>query len=198
MAIQSWTDDPIVSRTTLIKATHFDELQDAINAWETAYGIGNTGWTYDEMAAGDFIYALSAQEMQDALDALKQLVDAADFVWTRRPAAGDFITGAPATGDVDEIRTAMEYLQDNNCYLCHSCDTESCTCNASCHADACDQCDASCHGYSACSCDSACYNDVCDTCNSTCYGYSSCSSCNTSCYGYCCTTCNSTCYQYYV
>jgi len=79
MAQQSWTDP---SYAVVFKPVHIDELQDAVNAWESAYGISQTSFTDDEPTTNTKIDALLFTEMQDALDALYQLTDSSDFTWT--------------------------------------------------------------------------------------------------------------------
>lgn len=86
---------------------------------------------------------------------------------------------------------------DNACYgdACFGC-----TCDNTCYYDYdhCTICDNSCYGYTACTCNSTCHNDACDQCDATCYSYSTCT-CNNTCYeeGSGC-SCNNTCYGGYV
>ena len=207
MAEQSWTDDPITAGSDRIKkkSTHFTELQDAINAWETAYNITNSNLTASP-DAGVQIDSTAIIEMQNALDDLYQLVDSTSFIWTEAP----IITSTVKPTHINELRTNMNVMQNDYCHVCDSCDTDTgCNlCNMVCDEDDCAQCftscygysacscNASCHGYSACSCVSACYSQGCkgDSCNCVvaCYGQSGCS-CNATCHGYSDCTCDNEC-----
>lgn len=198
MAQQSWTDP---AYGVVFKPAHVDELQDAINAWESAYSITPTVFTDDEPTTATRIDALLFTEMQDALDALYQLTDASDFTWTTAAGYKFGDTAGVDGGDplVEEVRDNMNFMQDQKCYQCDLCDTEGCTCDSACDSDGCDQCDTGCYGYSACSCNYTCYGEGCG-CNGTCYGYVLCT-CNVTCFGgYCpkqeCGTCYNTNYGY--
>jgi len=219
MAQQTWTDP---SYAVTFKPVHADELQDAINAWEAAYGISLTTFTDEEPTTNTRIDALLFTEMQDALDALKTLIGEGTFTWTA--AAGYIFGSIPMTdgGDplVEEVRDNMNYIQNGKCYQCHNCDTDTCGCDATCDGYVCNcdascdgnvdcTCNASCFGYSACSCNSACYGNVNCSCNNTCHGYGACScngacnsqsckadscNCDFSCQGHSACSCNNTCY----
>jgi len=198
MAQQSWTDDPLVQDTTKIKAVHFDELMDAVNAWETAYVIVNTSWTQDEPSSADTIQWVSIQEMEDALDSLRTVSSCGgSFSWT--PTGQNNII---PTTDITELRANMNYLQANCCYLCHTCDThvDCSVCDSVCNAEWCNTCDAVCNGYVSCNvCHSTCYGDIgkgCVSCDNTCFAmYQACTGCDNGCYAEQCTTCNNTCHQ---
>jgi hypothetical protein len=189
MAEQSWTDDPITAGSNRIrkKSVHFTELQDAINAWETAYSIANTNYS-DSPAAGVKIKTTAITEMQDALDVLYNLVDSTSFNWTE---ASTPKTIKPA--HINELRTNMNMMQNDHCYQCDLCDTETgCNlCNLGCYNDAC-PCDSACYTYN-CPCNVSCNLEGCkssDACN--CYGYTTCS-CNT---GHNpCDLCDNACYE---
>lgn len=200
MAEQSWSDT-----TSFIYAQNIQELMDAINEWENAYSITPTSFTNDPVANKP-IRALDISEMQDALDELSILVDGTAFGnWTL---AEGKITNIP----IKEVQANTNYLQDGKCYLCHSCDSFSCTiCNNVCNNQSC-TCNNTCYNQS-CGCNSTCYSQVCSVCHTSCYQYNkcndtgesctcnsacylqTCSSCNSSCFSYVCNTCNNTCYQ---
>ena len=119
---------------------------------------------------------------------------------------------------INELRTNMNIMQNDYCYQCDSCDTDTgCNlCNSTCYEETCGcyvtdyqlscTCNDTCYGRS-CSCNATCYSQGCKSdscnCNGPCYGYSC--SCNSTCYGYACTcdgpcydegcTCESTCYE---
>jgi len=213
MAEQSWTDDPITAGSNRIrkKSIHFTELQDAINAWETAYSIPNTSFT-DSPTTGIKITSSTIVELQNTLDSLAYVVyGGAPASWTE---ASTTKTIKPA--HINELRDSINNFQNNYCYLCDACDTyiDCNLCDTACYNDACDLCDTSCYGYSACSCNytvygctcysrcyvylkfcSCCYNTTYGcTCYSACYGYSGCS-CNSTCYNDACDLCDNQCYE---
>jgi Carbohydrate binding domain len=104
---------------------------------------------------------------------------------------------------INELRTNMNIMQNDYCYVCDSCDTDTgCNeCNMVCNVDACDQCDTGCYGYSGCSiCHNSVYNacgakDYGCTCYTSCYtGYSACT-CNSSCNNDHCDQCDASCYE---
>ena len=198
-----------------------DTLQFALSSFENfrnLYGInsyGSSTSTYkisgtisNLQIPKEIVDDISIDEMQNALDALKTIVDGDTFVWSTAD-PGDIITGGDPADFVDQLRTNIEYFQDNNCYLCHTCDSYSacscdltcydyviCTCNSTCYNQGC-TCNAKCYGYVACSCNSTCYGEgkISCTCDNRCYGYSACS-CNATCYGYIACSCDNTCYSY--
>jgi hypothetical protein len=210
MAEQSWTNDPITTQPRIIKkSVHFIELQDAINAWETAYSIGNTNYT-DSPASQVIIKDTVITEMQDALDALYQLTDSTSFIWTERPDNTYRIKPV----HVNDLRTHMNWMQHNRCYQCDLCDTEGCTCDSVCDSDSCDLCYGHSYGFctcenchqETCTCDGPCYQEgkTCTVCNATCYEegctcdfgcYPDVCLCNTACYGDVCSQCDASCYE---
>lgn len=212
MAEQSWTNDPITYQPIIRKkSVHFTELQEAINAWETAYSIANTNYA-DSPASQVIIRDTVITEMQDALDALYQLTDSTSFIWTERPDNTYRIKPI----HVNDLRTHINWMQHNRCYLCDLCDTEGCTCDSVCDSDACDFCYN--QRYFTCGCYSTCFQDTC-TCDGPCYEeakggcvvcynqcyvficecYNTCHQdnclCNTGCYGDVCDQCDTSCYE---
>jgi hypothetical protein len=63
----TFTDDPLVSATTIIKAQHIVELRQAINAVRALAGLTATAWT-DPSPQGVVIKAVHVQEMRTSLD----------------------------------------------------------------------------------------------------------------------------------
>jgi len=186
------------ARTDLLDTLQID-LHDAFTNYRYLYGLKSIGTGSTESISMTInnlevpkkkVDDVTVDEMQNALDTLKTLVDADTFVWTIAD-EGTIIV----PDQIDQLRTNMEYFQDNNCYLCHTCDSYSaCSCNATCHS------------YAACSCNSTCYTQGCTSCNVACYAYScTCNStcyietktgctCNITCYGRGCSTCYNICY----
>jgi hypothetical protein len=176
LAQQTWTDT--VLSGVLVKDIHYTELQDAVNAWLTAYGESAYTFTNDPLASGivsphDTGGKDYTGSLRDAIDDLYNLAGESDTTWTTDPVtSGTIVKPVHMT----EMRTAMNDLQANYCYTCDTCDTHtSCSCDSTCDSDACDQCDATCFEES-CTCDNSCNSDACDTCDATCNGHS-CSSC---------------------
>ena len=207
MAQQTWTG--VVAPGEIISAVHYDELMDAVNAWESAYGIPLTSWTQDEPSTLMEIKAATLDEIQVAVTNLETLAGAAvpNVMTNRSP--GDLIFAA----DINDLRVNMNHLQANACYQCHTCDNYSgCSCDQTCHGYAGCSCNNTCHGHSGCSsCNYSCYGQpsgctcnyscydfshaICGTCDNMCHGYSSCS-CNNTCYGHSGCSCNNTCYSH--
>lgn len=203
MAQQSWTGT-ITAGVTIIDDEHFSELKNAINAWETAYSITNTTWTAST-AEGQVYNNEAVNELKSALENLESLSGGTlpNGMTTR----SDEDLGRAV--DINNVRANINYLQDQQCYQCHTCDNYSaCSCDNTCYEYSSCTCDSSCYSYTACSCNNTCYNQHC-TCNAACYGcntddYGSCSchgtcyqqscSCNNTCYSFAC-SCNSTCYE---
>ncbi len=197
MAEQIWTD-PTLSVAIKVKAVHFDELMDAINAWETAYSILNTSWTQDEPDDSMPIDDVSIDEMQDAMDAIDVLIsDKYGWSWTAAD-LGTTVSGGEADDHIDQLRTRVNLIQDQDCYLCHTCDsyTACVTCNGPCHTYTCSVCYSKCYSYTCCTCNNChgTHDDKgCGSCHNSCNGYSCCS-CNQSCHSsLSCTICNTSC-----
>jgi hypothetical protein len=63
-----FTDDPLVQRSTLIKAVHLAELRTAVNAVRALAGLGAAGFT-DAASRGVVVKAVHINELRTALDA---------------------------------------------------------------------------------------------------------------------------------
>lgn len=216
MAEQTWTDDPTASGDA-VKGIHINELQDAVDAYNTAYSQAAATWTKEPVTGNDVEWE-DLREIMNELDTIAAAAGHGGFAWTNgQPAAlGDDVTSA----QLEEARDNMNDLQANYCITCDSCDTNACTvcdiayhaltctvCNATCNANTCTTCDGTCH-VDSCTCDETCHNDLCDLCNASCNGFSctcnsicysqSCRSdacnCHGPCFGFSC-TCNSSCHN---
>jgi peptidyl-Asp metalloendopeptidase len=62
----SFTDDPLIAGTTVVKAVHITELRTAINARRVSAGLSATTWT-NTIVAGGTIRAADIEEMRSAL-----------------------------------------------------------------------------------------------------------------------------------
>lgn len=195
MAQQTWTDTTLSG--VKIKATHAQELMDAVQAWQTAYNITNSTFS-NEPVANKKINGVDATQLKSAVDSLNTLVSNS-FSWS-----GDF-SGRVDANDITDIRSAINELQADYCYQCDSPDGVTCTvCNNVCNAESCTTCDNVCNAESCTTCDNTCYSQTCSTCNNArytltcgcynvCYDYGQATKCNDA--GYACNTCNATCYN---
>jgi len=66
----TWTDDPLVPGTTVVKAVHLTELRDAVNAARTAHGLSAVTWTETVTPEVTPIKAVHIAELRDALAAV--------------------------------------------------------------------------------------------------------------------------------
>jgi hypothetical protein len=66
-----FTDDPLTSNVTVIKAAHITELRQAVNAMRVTAGIGATSFTDPVLTGGVFVRALHVQELRTALTAAR-------------------------------------------------------------------------------------------------------------------------------
>jgi hypothetical protein len=71
-----FTDDPLVARTTKIKAVHLAELRTAVNAVRAQAGLTAFSFT-DSASAGVVVKALHINQLRTALDAAMSPLDAA-------------------------------------------------------------------------------------------------------------------------
>ena len=62
-----FTDEPIVVGTTKVKAVHFTELRQAINALRTVAGLGAMSFTPPVPAAAVIVRASHVQELRTAV-----------------------------------------------------------------------------------------------------------------------------------
>lgn len=77
----SYTDDPLVATSTVIKAQHINELRVAVNAVRTTAGLPQASWT-DASLPGVFIKAVHITELRQNLDQALQVMGFATPVYT--------------------------------------------------------------------------------------------------------------------
>jgi hypothetical protein len=82
-----FTDDPLVARTTKIKAVHLAELRTAVNAVRSLAGIGTTTFT-DSASAGVLVKAIHINQLRTALDAALSALGLATGGYTDTLSAG--------------------------------------------------------------------------------------------------------------
>lgn len=77
----SYTDDPLVAGSTVIKAQHITELRVAVNAVRATAGLQQASWT-DASLPGVFIKAIHITELRQNLDQALQVMGFATPVYT--------------------------------------------------------------------------------------------------------------------
>jgi hypothetical protein len=82
-----FTDDPLVARSTPIKAVHLAELRTAVNAVRSLAGIGVVSFT-DSASRGVTVKAAHINELRTALDAALSSLGFATGGYTDTPARG--------------------------------------------------------------------------------------------------------------
>jgi hypothetical protein len=69
----TFTDDPVVARSTEIKAAHFTELRTAVNSLRTASGLTSATWTDPMLVPGTTrVRAIHLTELRNALNQVYQ------------------------------------------------------------------------------------------------------------------------------
>ena len=104
----SFTDDPVEAGVTAIKAVHFTELREHINALRASHGLFPFPWTDATLRAGTT--RVAAVHVSELREALRQAYDAAgqSVGFSTAPAqAGGLIRAA----HVNELRRAVEVLE---------------------------------------------------------------------------------------
>ena len=66
----SFTDDPIATGSTLVKAVHITELRTVVNTLRTNNGLGTFTFTDPSLAAGNTVNAVHITELRTAVDAV--------------------------------------------------------------------------------------------------------------------------------
>ena len=157
MAHQTWTDPSLPG--VKVKYSHLDEISTAINNYQTHYGVSIVSSI--SSAVGTKVVATGGivDQMKAALDTLYHAAAGVNF--NNWPAEDNTKVILTAKQNLTQIRSNMNFLQDNYCITCD-------TCNA----------------HTACSCDQICYSQSCTTCNSTCDIQTTgvCRTCNNVCY----------------
>ena len=101
-----FTDDPLTSGSTVVKAVHVTELRLAIDALRTRYGLGAFAWTDATLGAG--VMPVKAVHVSQLRTALNQAYTAAGspaptYTHTVLTAGTTVITAV----DIAELRTAV-------------------------------------------------------------------------------------------
>lgn len=95
-----FTDDPLVPGETAIKAVHFREIRDRINALRTSRGLAAVVWTDFVLTPGALeVRAVHLNEMSTALDGVYVMDGTPLPTYTRKPSPGDSVLAI----DVAEI-----------------------------------------------------------------------------------------------
>jgi len=108
-----FTDDPLISQVSVIKAIHFEELRQRIDAQRTRFGLTAFGWT-DPALAGRIADTVHLQELRTALNAAYAAAIAAG----RKVAQPSFTDDPPVERQtpirlqhLQELRTAVLTLE---------------------------------------------------------------------------------------
>jgi uncharacterized delta-60 repeat protein len=103
----AFTDDPLVSGLTVLRAIHIQELRDRINALRRRFNVSDAVWT-DATLTG---IAARAAHVQQLRDALLQAYDAAHVT---RPAFADnplTLQSSVRAAHINELRDAVRALE---------------------------------------------------------------------------------------
>ncbi|MEO8036010.1 MAG: hypothetical protein ABI837_16360 [Acidobacteriota bacterium] len=90
-----FTDDPLIVRTTSMKAVHLTELRIAVNAVRAAAGLAATSFSDPSLATGLRIKAIHLTELRTSLDAARLALGMPAIAYTDPMlAAGSMIKAA--------------------------------------------------------------------------------------------------------
>jgi hypothetical protein len=105
-AALTFTDDPLVARTSVIKRVHLRELRDAIATLRTRYGLSAPTWTDTTIVAG--VTPAKAVHLQELRTALREVYVAAGQTppTYSRPIVTTGVTVITAV-DIAELRAAI-------------------------------------------------------------------------------------------
>lgn len=105
----TFTDDPLVAQSTVIKAVHFNELRAAINTARAARGLGAFVWTDPPLTPGcTRVRAVHLTELRTALSQAYQAAGRAVPTYTDATVTGG-MTSIKAI-HLSEIRSALRAL----------------------------------------------------------------------------------------
>lgn len=100
----AFTDDPLVPGVTPIKAVHFMELRERIDAVRRRVGLGATAWTDHPIRPGEtsvrFVHLI---ELRGALDEVARAAGRREMNWSAAAAAGSI-----RAAHVAELRSAVK------------------------------------------------------------------------------------------
>lgn len=154
MAKTTFTDPAITAGSTAIRATHVQELRNAVNRYRQHYGLAAKQFTDPTLSASSTgIRKIHVDELRAQMDYLHKQT----FNWTD-PTITAGVTPVRKV-HMDQLRSNMNHLETDHCWTCDLCNTEGCS---SCVSDSgCGACDIhSCAAYSA----NECYVDP-ETCH---------------------------------
>lgn len=101
----AFSDDPPVAGVTLVRAAHFDELREAVNAFRLAAGLDPFAFTPPAPAGGTVIRADHLAQLRQALAAARTAIGQPSLDWTD-PVLSAGVTSARAV-HLDELRNAL-------------------------------------------------------------------------------------------
>ncbi len=99
-----FTDDPLVAGVSIIKAIHFQELRDRIDAVRVSRALSTVAWTDPVLSPGAVeVRAIHVSEMRSALDAVYAVVGIPVPTYTNTMLQGGVIWAV----DFAEVRTRV-------------------------------------------------------------------------------------------
>lgn len=102
--VMVFTDDPLISATTSVKAVHLSELRTAVNTIRTVAGLSSATWT-DAALAGTFVRVVHVDELRNALSEARSALTLAPSSFSRSLTAGSSLISAI---DFTEIRVGVK------------------------------------------------------------------------------------------
>jgi hypothetical protein len=83
-----FTDDPLISGTTVVKAVHITQLRTAVNAMRAAGGLAAFTFTDPALTVGGLIKGIHVTELRTALDAARSAIGLAALSYSDTSLAG--------------------------------------------------------------------------------------------------------------
>lgn len=96
----TFTDDPLVSKTTRIRGVHFSELWQAVDAMRAAAGVG-PHWTSYWPLTG-YIGAGTVGEIRQYLDLARSMLGLPPVTYRLTPLSGRILAN-----DIEELRAGV-------------------------------------------------------------------------------------------
>jgi hypothetical protein len=84
----TFTDDPLVAQSTVVKAEHITQLRTAVNAVRALAGLGSVSFTDPTLSSAIFIKAAHVTDLRVALDPARAGLGLPTMSYTDSPLAG--------------------------------------------------------------------------------------------------------------
>jgi len=104
---KTFTDDPLISNVTFVKAIHFTDALEAINTLRSRNGLGNLNFTALAPTPGVTILAMHMTDLQTGLNAVY------DALGRARPTFDSIVSGVTLIGrsQMEQIRNVIRALE---------------------------------------------------------------------------------------